>query len=158
MAEAGILRHGERVELLSGVIVRMSPIGSRHAAWVDALANLLIDRIERRAMIRVQNPVRLDSNSEPEPDVTVIRRRGDFYASAHPGPDDVLLLIEVSDTTVAFDREVKLPLYAAAGNPRGVDRRPAVGCGRSLYGAIGRNVLPVADCLGRRDADTRSVR
>ncbi len=117
MAEAGILRHGERVELLSGVIVRMSPIGSRHAAWVDALANLLIDRIERRAMIRVQNPVRLDSNSEPEPDVTVIRRRGDFYASAHPGPDDVLLLIEVSDTTVAFDREVKLPLYAAAGIP-----------------------------------------
>lgn len=117
MAEAGILTDRDRVELLDGEIVVMAPIGNRHAFCVDWLTRFWILALAERAIVRIQNPVRLDNSSEPEPDVTLLAWRDDFYASAHPGPQDVLLLIEVSDSTVGFDRGQKLPLYARAGIP-----------------------------------------
>ena len=110
MAEAGILAEDDRVELLDGAIVRMAPIGSLHAACVDVLTRLFFAQVGERAVIRVQNPVRLDSQTELQPDVVLLK--WDDYSQAHPGPEDVLLLIEVSDTTIESDRGVKLPLYA----------------------------------------------
>ena len=112
MAMRGIIRPGERVELLYGEIIKMSPIGDDHAASVNALMDLLIKRIGERATVTVQNPLRLDANHEPEPDLILARYREDYYRSGHPGPDDVLLLIEVSDSTIESDRNEKLPLYA----------------------------------------------
>jgi Uma2 family endonuclease len=117
MAECGILPHDARVELLDGEIVEMAPIGDRHAACVDWLTHALATTVAEQAIVRVQNPVRLGPRSEPQPDVTLLRFRPDFYRAGHPGPADVLLLIEVGDSSVAFDREVKTPLYAGAGIP-----------------------------------------
>lgn len=115
MAEAGILDPGERVELIEGEIVRMAAIGSRHASCVNRLNRLLGRLVGDRAAVRIQSPVRLSEMSEPEPDVALVRPRADDYASAHPGPADVLLLIEVADATEGLDRTVKGPLYARAG-------------------------------------------
>lgn len=117
MAEAGILAPGERVELIEGEIVRMAAIGSRHAGTVMRLNRLLTKGVEARGLMAVQSPVRLDDLSEPEPDVGVLRPRADDYTATHPGPDDVLLVVEVADTTLTFDRDTKTPLYAAAGIP-----------------------------------------
>ncbi len=117
MADAGILGPGERVELLDGEIVVMAPIGNRHAFCVDWLTRFLILALGERAIARIQNPVRLNDSSEPEPDITLLSWKDDFYASAHPGPQDVLLLIEVADSTVDSDHDEKLPLYARAGIP-----------------------------------------
>ena len=117
MAEAGILAPDERVELINGEIVEMSPIGSRHASAVYALDYLMSDRFGQRALVAVQGPLRLGNHAEPEPDVMVLKWRDDFYASAHPRPDDVLILIEVSDTTIDSDRNEKMPLYASAEIP-----------------------------------------
>jgi len=115
MATAGILAEDDRVELIEGEIVCMSPIGSPHAASVDRLAALLIRRLGRRANVRIQGPIVLGRHSEPQPDVTVLKPREDFYATEHPGPKDVLLLIEVADTSGAYNRGTKLPLYARSG-------------------------------------------
>ncbi len=115
MAEAGILSEDDRVELIDGEIVEMVPIGSRHAACVDRLNGIFSELLERRAIVRVQNPIRLGRHSEPQPDVALLRPRADFYASAHPGPADVLLVVEVVDTSSDIAREVKLSLYARAG-------------------------------------------
>ncbi len=112
MGQAGILGEDDRLELLEGEIVEMAPIGSRHQAVVDRLTSLFFNRVGDAAVVRVQGPVRLGEHSEPEPDLLLLRRRADYYASAHPGPEDVLLLVEVSDTSAEYDREVKLPLYA----------------------------------------------
>jgi Uma2 family endonuclease len=117
MAEAGIISRDERVELIEGEIVAMAAIGSRHAACVDRLNYFLSQRVGGRALVRVQNPIRLDQFSEPQPDIALLRPRADFYAFAHPGPADVFLVVEVADTSVDFDREVKIPLYARAGIP-----------------------------------------
>ena len=117
MAEAGILTPDDRVELLDGEIAEMTPIGSRHAACVDRLTRLLTQAIGDRAIVRVQNPIRLDRYSEPHPDLALLRPRDDFYAAAHPGPADVLLVIEVARTSEQIDRTVKLPLYARSGIP-----------------------------------------
>ena len=126
MADAGILSENDRVELLDGDLIVMPPIGDWHAAKVDLFTNVLPPRLERRAIVRVQNPTRLDNTSEPQPDVTLLRWRDDFYEGGHPGPVDVLLLIEVSDTTVGYDRNEKLPLYARAGIPEvWIVNRPA---------------------------------
>jgi Uma2 family endonuclease len=115
MAEAGILRPDERLELIDGVIIAMSPIGNRHAACVDRFNDLLKERIGRRAIVRIQSPIHLGDRSEPQPDLALLRPRSDYYASAHPGPSDVHLVIEVMDTTAQYDRSAKLPLYARAG-------------------------------------------
>lgn len=115
MAEAGILRPGDRVELIEGEIVEMTPIGREHAARVDCLNNLYCVKLAGRAIVRVQNPVRLNRNTEPQPDVAILRSKTDYYASGHPGPEDVLLIIEVADSSLAYDRGVKMSEYARAG-------------------------------------------
>ncbi|HEV8676741.1 MAG TPA: Uma2 family endonuclease [Methylomirabilota bacterium] len=117
MGEAGIFTEDDRVELIEGEIVEMTPVGSLHAAFVDRLTDLLTSRIGRRAIVRVQSPIGIGPRSEPQPDVTVLRRREDFYAHAHPEPPDVLLVIEVADTSLEFDRAVKAPLYSRLGIP-----------------------------------------
>ena len=117
MAEVGILRPDDRVELLDGEIVQMSPIGSAHAAGVTRVTNAFYARVGDRAVIRVQNPIHLGDHSEPEPDMALLRPRAELYARAHPRPADVLLVVEVADTSAAFDRRVKLPLYACAAIP-----------------------------------------
>jgi Uma2 family endonuclease len=114
MAESGILTEDDRVELIRGEIIDMSPIGTKHAACVRRLSNKLGQRLGNRIILSVQNPVVLDNNSEPQPDVALLKPRDDFYATAHPQPQDIFLLIEVSDSTVVYDREEKIPLYAEA--------------------------------------------
>lgn len=116
MAEAGILGEQDRVELLDGRIVEMTPIGERHAACVRRLVNLLAERARARAIIDVQNPVYLDLWSLPQPDLALLRPRADFY-TAHPEPEDILLVIEVADTSLRYDREMKFPAYARRGIP-----------------------------------------
>jgi len=115
MIEAGILTEDDRVELIGGEILEMSPIGSRHAACVKRLIKLLAARVGASVIISIQDPVVLDDLSEPQPDAALLRPRPDFYEQEHPRPSDVLLLIEVSDTTLKFDRQIKAPLYARAG-------------------------------------------
>ena len=117
MAKAGILRPDERVELIEGEIMAMAPMGSPHAAGVDRTNRLFSLSVGERAIVRVQSAVRLSERAEPEPDLALLRPRPDFYAARHPGPDDVLLIVEVSDTTLAYDLQVKVPMYAAAGIP-----------------------------------------
>ena len=114
MGEAGILRQDERVELIAGEIVQMNPIGVHHLRCVNELNWHLGQQIRDRGLrVSVQNPIRLNGGMEPQPDLAVIRA-GD-NAGALPGPEDTLLVIEVSDTTLGYDRNVKLPLYARAG-------------------------------------------
>ena len=115
MAEAGILAEDDRVELIAGEIVELSPIGIRHADCVTALTDLLRELIGREVSLRVQSPLRLDTGHEPQPDIALVKRRR--YRQAHPMPGDALLLIEVADSSRDYDRNVKLPLYAAAGIP-----------------------------------------
>jgi Uma2 family endonuclease len=116
MSGAGILLEDDRVELIGGEIVEMSPIGHLHASCVKRLIALFTCRVPAGTFIvSAQDPVRLDDYSEPQPDIALLRPRADFYANAHPAPADVLLLIEVADTSFDYDRFVKLPLYASAG-------------------------------------------
>jgi len=117
MGEAGVFPPGVRVELIEGKIVDMSPIGDRHAACVGWLNRTLTLLLQHTALIWMQNPVRLDNYSEPEPDILVLKPRGDFYRNGKPRPEDVLLLIEVSDSTLEVDRKRKVPLYARSGVP-----------------------------------------
>jgi Uma2 family endonuclease len=117
MGETGILGPADRVELIEGEIIDMSPIGVLHAAIVDALVRLFSRCTGESLFIRCQNPLRLDDLSEPEPDVAILRPRADFYTTAHPGPADVLLVIEVADTSLAYDLGTKVPLYARHGIP-----------------------------------------
>lgn len=112
MAEAGILTEDDRVELIEGDILPMSPIGDRHAACVEKLADALRQLLAGEAMVRTQNPILLGDHSEPEPDLVVVRPREDYYASGKPTADDTLLVIEVADATLDYDRRIKLPLYA----------------------------------------------
>jgi Uma2 family endonuclease len=115
MVAAGVLSEGDRVELIEGEIVEMNPIGSRHAACVGRLTEFLGRRVSNEAIVWVQNPVQVNDYSEPLPDVALLKRRDDFYAQANPQPTDVLLIIEVADSSVEYDRDIKIPLYAGAG-------------------------------------------
>lgn len=117
MGETGILSEEDRVELIEGEIVKMSPIGERHASCVSWLTQTITLLLQRAFLVWVQNPVRLNDHSEPEPDILVLKPRDDFYRNGKPRPEDVLLLIEVADSTLAYDRLVKVPLYARAGIP-----------------------------------------
>ena len=112
MGEAGIIGWDERVELIDGEIITMSPIGPEHGASVDTGNFFLVSLLGRRAIVRVQGNVRLDEYNEPEPDFTLLKWRDDFYRHQLPGPDDVLLIIEVSDSSLSYDRNRKLALYA----------------------------------------------
>lgn len=117
MIRSGILTEDERVELIEGEIVKMSPIGKFHAACVIRLTTVFTRLFGQLALVSVQNPVQLDDFSRPQPDVALLKPRDDFYAQSHPAPDDILLIVEVADTTAASDRAVKVPLYARAGIP-----------------------------------------
>jgi Uma2 family endonuclease len=117
MAETGILSPDERVELLNGEVVRMTPVGSRHAAAVSRLQDWLQRRLPEGMQLRVQQPVRLSERSEPEPDLAVVRARDDFYAGAHPGGPDVLLVVEVAETSLTYDTGVKRDAYAREAIP-----------------------------------------
>lgn len=115
MVTAGILGREDRVELIEGEIVEMSPIGHRHTACVANLMRIFITRLSERAVVWPPGAVRLSTRSKPEPDVTLLRRHS--YRAAHPDVRDVLLLIEVAESSLAYDRNVKLALYARAGIP-----------------------------------------
>ncbi len=115
MAEAGILHEDDRVELIGGEVVEMNPIGGRHARCVTELTRVLLPLVSDDVRVSPQNPVRLDEHQEPQPDVAVHRASERYRAGELPTPEDVLLLIEVADTSLASDRDVKLPLYARAG-------------------------------------------
>ena len=117
MADAGILCEDDRVELVDGEIVQMAGIGTHHAGCVLCLTTLFTQKAEGRVFVNVQNPVRLNEFTEFEPDLAILLPRDDFYREAHPTPKDVLLIIEVSDGSVDYDRNVKLPRYAQAGVP-----------------------------------------
>lgn len=112
MAEIGILNEHDRVELIRGEIIEMSPIGSKHAAIVNILNDLFTDKLKTKAIVSIQNTVKLDENSAPQPDVVLLRPRNDFYVAKIPQPEDILLLVEVADRTTKYDREIKIPLYA----------------------------------------------
>jgi Uma2 family endonuclease len=117
MGAAGIFKEEARIELIEGEIIDMAPIGTWHASIVNRLAEKLIVRLQGVANVSIQAPVVLYPHSMPQPDLAVVRKRADAYVSAHPAPADIHLLIEVADSTLAFDREVKLPLYARLGIP-----------------------------------------
>jgi len=117
MGDIGILQPDERIELIDGVLNKMSPIGSQHAACVSKITNLLLPTLLGSALVRVQNPIILDDNTEPEPDIAIVRQRDDDYSAAHPRPNDILIVIEVADTTLEYDKRVKLSRYAKANIP-----------------------------------------
>ncbi len=115
MAQVGILAEDDRVELLDGEIIVMSPIGLPHSATVRYLISFFSARVGKQAIVDVQNPIAIDDENEPQPDLTLLRPSEDYYRKQHPGPADVLLLIEVADTSLELDRGEKLSLYAQAG-------------------------------------------
>jgi Uma2 family endonuclease len=115
MRETGILSEDDRVELIDGEVRVMSPIGPIHAAIVKRLNTILNRLLPDTVILSIQDPIQLHDYSQPQPDLAILQYRDDFYAQAHPVADDVLLVIEVSDTTVEYDRDEKLPRYAHAG-------------------------------------------
>ncbi len=117
MREIGFFREDDRLELIDGEVRLMSPIGPRHAAFVNQFAAALILQVGKIAIVSIQNPIHLNDNTEPIPDLLLLKPRRDAYASALPNPADTLLIIEVSDTTLVYDQQEKLPRYAQAGIP-----------------------------------------
>ncbi|MBC7900594.1 MAG: Uma2 family endonuclease [Saprospiraceae bacterium] len=114
MTEAGILPEESGWEIIDGYLIDKMTIGSKHASVVNRLTNILSAFAANGAIVSVQNPVHIDDYNEPEPDVAILKSRQDFYAESHPAVPDVLLLIEVSDSTISFDRGIKIKLYAEA--------------------------------------------
>jgi len=145
MGEAGILAEDDRLELVDGEVVEMSPIGGQHMNCVNLLNRFLSRHCGDDVVVSVQNPIRLGDRSEPQPDIALIRWGAKANRLTVPGPSQVLLVIEVSDTTLPYDRDVKLPLYAGAGIPEAwiFDLQG---------GAIVRHTEPVGDafCLAGR--------
>lgn len=117
IGETGMLKPDERLELINGEIYTMCPIGSKHAGVVDQLTEILVPALVKQAIVRIQNPVRINQWNEPEPDISILNRRKGRYLNEHPSPADILAVIEVSDTTYEFDKNVKLPMYAGCGIP-----------------------------------------
>lgn len=115
MIDAGVLTEDDRVELLEGEIVTMTAMGSPRAGCADRLNHLFNRQIRDEAIVRIQSPIQLSEFSEPEPDVALLRPRPDFYAGSHPKPEEVLLAVEVAETSVGYDRGTKIPAYGRAG-------------------------------------------
>ena len=158
MGRAGILDHRERLELIDGAIYVMSPIGRRHAACVDWINAAFFESggLAGRALVRVQNPMAESEHSEPQPDLMLLAERSDRYADGHPAPEEVLLLVEVADSTLAFDRRTKIPLYAADGvrevkvaglGPKPARQRDQHGGGRSQQGSPVSGHHPESPCV-----------
>jgi Uma2 family endonuclease len=116
MARAGLLSPEDRVELIEGEVIDMAPIDSEHAGSVNQLVRAF-QALGDRVILSTQNPVRLSERSEPEPDIALLRPRDDFYRRSHPTAADVLLIVEVARTSIRYDREIKLPLYAQHAIP-----------------------------------------
>jgi Uma2 family endonuclease len=117
LGEAGTLTEHDRVELIEGELIEMSPVGDAHVASVLRLTTRFARLASTSALISVQNPIRLGTHSEPQPDLALLRPRDDFYATGKPGAADILLLVEVADSSVGYDRGTKIPLYARHGIP-----------------------------------------
>jgi Uma2 family endonuclease len=117
MGEAGVFGEGERVELIEGRVWEMTPIGLRHASCVDRLTRFLDRGVGEAAIVRVQSPVQIDEGAAVQPDLGLLKPKANFYADAFPTPKEILLVVEVADTSIRHDRTVKLPLYARAGVP-----------------------------------------
>jgi len=117
MGDTGIISEDARVELIHGQIYTMSPVGRRHSACVKRINKFFAKKIDEQAIISIQDPIVLNDFSEPEPDIALLVYRDDCYEERLPKASDVLLLIEVSEATLRFDKEVKLPLYAESGIP-----------------------------------------
>jgi len=160
MGEARILTPDDRVELLNGELIEMSPIGPRHAAAVRRLTRLFNRRLGTVAAVSVQNPIALDDYSEPQPDITILRPRADEYEAEHPAPRDVLLLVEVMDTSQDYDRGRKLRSYADDGIQEvwlvdlsaevvEVYRRPAGGTYRAVSRVARKQRLQIAAFPGK---------
>ncbi len=115
LVDLGFFTENDRIELIRGEIIEMAPKRTPHSVCNSLLWKQLYNLIEEQAEIRVQEPIVLPSNSEPEPDVVIARKKDDNYLSAHPTAADIILVIEISDSTLKYDRETKLPLYAEAG-------------------------------------------
>ncbi len=114
MRDAGLLHEDDRVELIDGEIYEMSPVGARHVSLVNRLTALPVHLAGDAAIVSVQNPIRLNDYNEPQPDLAWLRPRDDYYVNALATPDDVLLVIEVADTSPVYDQQEKLPRYARA--------------------------------------------
>jgi Uma2 family endonuclease len=114
---AGVIGEDDRVELLEGEIVEMSPIGPSHSSCVVRLTRLLYKLDMPDVLIRVQDPVHIGEYSKPQPDISIVQQRDDLYSQGHPEPEDILLLIEVAESSLTYDRQLKLPIYARAGIP-----------------------------------------
>ena len=110
MAQAGILTEDEHVELINGELFDMAPIGSFHADFIDRLARLFFKQADDSVRVRIQNPIHLSDFAEPEPDIALVKDNN--YRQQHPTAEDVLLLVEVADTSLHYDLTIKLPLYA----------------------------------------------
>jgi Uma2 family endonuclease len=117
MAEIGVFNHDKRLELVEGEVIEMSPIGRNHCACVGSLTELFVTEFTGKAITWVQNSIRLDDGSEPQPDFALLKRRKDFYRANLPTPSDILLIVEVAESTLSYDRDVKMPLYAKFGIP-----------------------------------------
>ncbi|CBN57265.1 MULTISPECIES: Uma2 family endonuclease [Kamptonema] len=115
MIEAGVFANNDRVELIEGEIIEMAAIGTRHATCVRRLIRRFSVIPEEAAILDVQDPIQLTERTEPQPDLVLLQPRADYYATAHPMPSEVLLLVEVSDSTIDYDRDVKVPNYARSG-------------------------------------------
>ena len=115
MGEAGILAEDDRVELIYGEIVAMSPIGNPHNAAVDRANRALVNAVGENAIVRVQGSVRLDEYDEPQPDIVLLKPREDFYASLAAGPENILLIVEMADSSLEYDQKLKAQLYAESG-------------------------------------------
>jgi len=117
LIEAGSLGEDDRLELIEGEIIEMSPISPEHAARVNRLNKLFARILGEKVLVSVQNPVSLGEHSEPQPDLALLRPRADDYSESHPKPGDILLVVEVAESSVDYDRDTKIPLYARAGIP-----------------------------------------
>lgn len=117
LAEVGILKSTDRVELINGEIITISPTKSNHAGIVDSLVEYLIIKLYKKATIKCQNPIVLSDKSEPQPDIVIANYKVDSYRSAHPIPEEILMIIEVSDSTLVYDQSIKAKLYANANIP-----------------------------------------
>lgn len=154
MGEVGLLNEDSRIELIQGELIEMAPIGSPHGGEVKYLNNKLAVLLHGKAIVSVQDPISLGGYAEPQPDIALLRWRDDFYRRSNPHAEDILLIIEVSDSTVRYDREVKIPLYASHGIPEvwlldiqqqqlEIYRDPADGQYRQRYNLRTGSVAPI---------------